>query len=108
VDRRRWRLTNDSNTKVVARLPCTVIVRGSNEESIAGIKFVVERATESVPEIAYVTDAQGSAHVGLPVGEATLRFFLPDGASQAVVVRVDREPGRTYTVKLPTGGRTSK
>jgi hypothetical protein len=67
----------------------------------------VERATEAVPEIAYVTDVQGSSHVGLPAGEATLRFFMPDGSSQAIVLQIDQEPGRTYAVKLLTGQKNS-
>ena len=57
-----------------------------------------------MPEIGYVTGQDGTAHAGLPPGEASLRFFLPDGRSEVVVMRVRDEPYATYTVTLDARG----
>lgn len=81
-------------------------LQGSNGQPLAGVKFVVEHAQEPVPEMGYITGPGGQAHVGLPPGEATIRFFLPDGTSQTSVLRTAQEPGRTYVVQLTTGDRT--
>lgn len=89
----------------MSRRPCTLSLRGSNGQPLAGIKFVVERAQEPVPEMGYVTGPDGEAHLGLPPGEATIRFFLPDGSSQTSVLRIAQEPGRAYVVQLLTGDR---
>ena len=84
----------------VARLPCTLVVRCANGEPLPGTRFTVERATERMPELGYVTGPDGSAHAGLPPGETQLRFFLRDGGSQAVVLEVRDEPDATYDVTL--------
>jgi hypothetical protein len=88
----------------VPRHACILIVQGSNGEPLSGIKFVVERAQEPVPEMAYVTGPDGHARVGLPPGEATIRFFFPDGTSQTSVHRIAVESGRKYMVQLVTRG----
>lgn len=67
---------------------------------LAGARFAVERASEPMPELCYVTGPDGSAHVGLPPGETQLRFFLRDGRSQIVVLKVSDEPDATYDVTL--------
>jgi hypothetical protein len=64
------------------------------------VKFAVEQAAAPVPELAYVTDSDGHARIGLPAGEATLRFFLPGGRSETSVLRIANEPGRIYVVRL--------
>jgi hypothetical protein len=63
---------------------------------------VVEQASEPVPELAYVTGADGRASVGLPPGEVGVRFFLPDGTAQTAALHVAAEAGREYVVRLPT------
>ena len=68
------------------RLACTLVVRNTGGEPLPGTRFVVEHASEPMPEIGYVTGADGVAHAGLPPGEALLRFFLRGGGSQVVVV----------------------
>lgn len=86
----------------MARHPCIVTVRGSNGNPLAHIRFVVESAPEPVPEMGYVTDADGQAHIGLPAGDVTLRFFLPDGTRHMCALRIGDAPGRTYIVKVAT------
>ena len=61
---------------------------------------MVEHASEPMPEIGYVTGPDGTARAGLPPGETSLRFFLRDGGSQVVEVRVRDEADATYTVIL--------
>ena len=56
-----------------------------------------------MPEIGYVSGADGVAHVGLPPGEALLRFFLR-GGSQVVVVRVRHEADAAYEVVIDAKG----
>ncbi len=89
-----------SQPTVVARHPCIVAVRGSNGKPLAHIRFVVESAPEPVPEMGYVTDVDGQAHIGLPTGDVVLRFFLPDGASRQCALRIGDAPARTYVVKV--------
>ena len=84
----------------VARLPCTLVVRSAGGEPLPGTRFSVERASEAMPELGYVTGPGGTAHAGLPPGEAQLRFFLCDGRSQVVVLGVRDEPDATYDVTL--------
>lgn len=84
----------------VARLPCTLVVRSADGEPLPGTRFAVERASEPMPELGYVTGPDGTAHAGLPPGETQLRFFLRDGGSQAVVLGVRDEPDATYDVTL--------
>lgn len=90
----------------MSRRPCAISLRGSNGQPLRGIKFVVERAPEPVPEMGYVTGPDGGARLGLPPGDATIRFFLPDGTSQTSVLRIAEESGRTYVVQLVTGDWT--
>jgi len=66
-------------------------------------KFVVEKAEGPVPEIAYVTGADGVARLGLPPGKVSLRFFLPDGRSCSVLLAITGEPNRTYEVQIEDG-----
>lgn len=70
------------------------------------MRFAVEQAAEPVPEMAYVTGSDGHASIGLPAGEATLRFFLPGGTSQTSMLRIGQKPGRTYVVRLATDRKT--
>lgn len=86
----------------MSRHPCTLIVRGSDGLPLAGIRFVVEQAQEPVPEMGYVTGPDGQAHVGLPAGEATIRFFLPQGRSQKSVLDIDPQSAHPYSVTLAT------
>jgi hypothetical protein len=88
----------------VARLACTLVVRSTSGEQLPGTKFVVEHASEPMPEIGYVTGPDGAARAGLPPGETSLRFFLPDGGSQVVEVRVRDEVDATYAVILDAKG----
>ncbi|MHA6130458.1 hypothetical protein ACX3YD_30540 [Pseudomonas fluorescens group sp. PF-1] len=57
-----------------------------------------------MPEIGYVTGPDGTARAGLPPGEVSLRFFLPDGSNQAVIVAVGDDEGAVYKVVLNTKG----
>jgi hypothetical protein len=57
-----------------------------------------------MPEIGYVTGPDGTARAGLPPGEASLRFFLPDGSNQVVIVEVGDDGGAVYKVVLNTKG----
>ena len=82
------------------RHPCTLIVRGSNGQPLAGIRFVVERAQGPVPELGYVTGPGGEATVGLPAGEATIRFFLPNGTSRTSVLEIGSESACSYSVTI--------
>jgi len=65
------------------------------------VRFVVEQASEPVPELAYVTGSDGRASVGLPPGGVSVRFFLPDGTAHTAALQVAAEPGREYVVRLP-------
>jgi hypothetical protein len=82
----------------VPRLACNLVVRNAGGEPLPGVRFVVEGASEPMPEIGYVTGADGVAHAGLPPGRAALRFFLLDGSSEVVAVKVSDEAGATYQV----------
>jgi hypothetical protein len=86
----------------VARFPCIVEVRGSHGQVLPHTRIVVESASEPMPEMAYVTDQDGRAQVGLPAGEVGLRMFLADGTSRTSSLRVADEPGRTYALRLAT------
>lgn len=85
------------------RGPCLLQFQGPDARPLAGVPFVVERAAEPVPEIAYVTGRGGEAQVGLPPGEVSLRVFLPDGTSQLSQLRIGDGPGSTYVVRLLAG-----
>ena len=63
---------------------------------------MVEQASEPVPELAYVTGSDGRASVGLPPGDVSVRFFLPDGTAHTAALHVAPEAGREYVVRLPT------
>ena len=89
----------------MSRFPCILSLLGSNGQPLAGIKFVVERALEPVPEMAYVTGPDGEARLGLPPGEVIIRFFLPDSTSQTSVLRIAEGLGCKYVVRLVTGDR---
>lgn len=86
------------------RHACTLVVRNTGGEPLPGTRFVVERASEPMPEIGYVTGADGVAHAGLPPGEALLRFFLRGGGSQVVVVKVRHEADAAYEVVIDAKG----
>lgn len=88
----------------MARLPCTLIVRNADGEPLPGTRFTVERASEPMPELGYVTGPDGSAHAGLPLGETQLRFFPRGGGSQVAVLRVRNELNTTYEVTLDADG----
>ena len=88
----------------MARLACTLVVRSLSGELLPGTRFVVEHASEPMPEICYITGPDGTARAGLPPGETSLRFFMPDGGSQVVEVRVRDEADTTYAVILDTKG----
>lgn len=84
----------------MARLACTLHVRRAGGQPLALVPFVVERAAESVPELAYETDAQGNASIGLPPGDVLLRFF-PAGEDSCVVnLNVANQAGCTYEIKV--------
>jgi hypothetical protein len=82
----------------VPRLACNLVVRNAGGAPLPGARFVVEGANEPMPEIGYVTGADGAAHAGLPPGPVSLRLFLPDGRSEVVMVDVSDEEGATYQV----------
>jgi len=89
---------------VLARLACTLVVRSASGEPLPEARFVVEQASEPVPELCYVTGPDGMARTGLPPGETALRFFLPDGRSQLVEMKVRGEADATYWVTLDVEG----
>lgn len=81
-----------------------LVVRSTTGDPIPDVGFVVEHASEPMPEIGYVTGTDGTARVGLPPGKASLRFFLPDGRSQVVIIAAGNEVGAEYSVVLNTSG----
>ena len=83
-------------------------MRSAGGEPLPGTRFAVERASEPMPELGYVTGPDGTAHAGLPPGETQLRFFLRDGGSQVVEVRVREEADATYAVVLDAKGTESQ
>ena len=90
----------------MARLQCTLVVEGSGGEPLARVKFAVEKASEPVPEMAYMTGPDGRASVGLPPGDVSVRFFLPDGSAQTADLRIEPASGREYVVRLATGKKS--
>lgn len=88
----------------MTRLACTLVVRSRSGAQLPGTRFVVEHASEAVPEIGYVTGPDGTARAGLPQGKTSLRFFLRDGSSQVVEVRVRDDADATYAVILDDKG----
>ena len=69
-------------------------------ERLAGVTLAVERATAPVPEIAYLTGDDGQVRMGLPIGEAVLRVFLPDGSSRTTQLLVRDEADQIYQLQM--------
>lgn len=88
----------------MARHACMLVVRSTTGDPVPEVGFVVEQASEPMPEIGYVTGTDGTARVGLPPGKAALRFFLPDGRSQVVIIAVGNEAEAEFSVVLNTSG----
>lgn len=84
------------------RLPCLLHITQRDGRPLSGVKFVVEEAESPVPEIGYVTGADGGARVGLPPGQVRLRFFLPDDTNRSISLAIADEPNKTYDVLLDT------
>lgn len=69
-------------------------------EPLAGVTLAVERATAPIPEIAYVTGEDGRVRMGLPIGEAALRLFLPDGSRRTMQLFVRDEADQVHHLQM--------
>lgn len=87
-------------TAAVQRSRCFIHVTDRAGRPLVGARIAIEQASGPVPEMMYVTDADGRLQIGLPPGEVRLRVFAASGETHTVNIDVGVEPDKTYNVQI--------